>query len=78
MVLCKRPALMISCPQVDTKQRAYETIMQVIKDKTEEGSGSAAVDYYEAARMAYTNGQYMKKYLDSKINDISEINNASD
>lgn len=61
--------------QVDTKQGAYETIMQVIKDRTEEGDGNvAAVDYYEAARIAYTNGQYMKKYLDSKINDIAEIN----
>jgi hypothetical protein len=28
----------------------------------------------EAARIAYTNGQYMRKYLDSKINDIAEIN----
>jgi hypothetical protein len=60
--------------QVDTMQRAYETIMQVIKDKTGNEDGNAAVDYYEAARIAYTNGQYMKKYLDSKINDISEIN----
>jgi hypothetical protein len=58
--------------QVDTIQGAYETIMQVIKDKTEDRG--TAVDYYEAARIAYTNGQYMRKYLDSKINDIAEIN----
>ena len=49
-------------------------MMQVIRDKTEEGNGSAAVDYYEAARIAYANGQYMRKYLDSRINDITEIN----
>jgi hypothetical protein len=49
-------------------------MMQVIRDKTEEGNGSAAVDYYEAARIAYANGQYMRKYLDSRINDIAEIN----
>jgi hypothetical protein len=62
--------------QVDTQLRAYETILQVIKDKTEEGNGDgkAAVNYYEAARIAYIQGQYTRKYLDCKINDIAEIN----
>jgi hypothetical protein len=60
--------------QVDTIQQAYEAIMQVIKDKTDDGDGSAAVDYYEAARIAYIRGQYLRKYLDSEINDIAEIN----
>jgi hypothetical protein len=46
---------------VDDKARAYETIMHVIKDKSEEGKGEGdTVDYYEAARIAYKNGYYMK------------------
>ena len=60
---------------MDTKQRAYEAIVQIIKDKTDNGDGSAMVlDYYEAARIAYTCRQYLRKYLGSEINDIAEIN----
>jgi hypothetical protein len=63
---------------VDDKARAYETIMQVIKDKSEEGKGEGeghTVDYYEAARIAYENGFYMRKYIDSEIKDVErEIN----
>jgi len=47
--------------EVDTQAKAYETIVKVIKDKTEQGQGNgreaaAVVDYYEAARIAYKNG----------------------
>jgi hypothetical protein len=62
---------------VDDKARAYETIMQVIKDKSEEGKGGEGntVDYYEATRIAYKNGYYMRKYIDSEIKDVDrEIN----
>ena len=45
--------------EVDTQAKAYETIVKVIKDKTEQGQ--TAVDYYEA-RIAYKNG-----YLHEKI-----------
>ena len=49
---------------MDDKARGYETIMLVIKDKSEEGSRDGkTVDYYEAARIAYKNGYYMKRLL---------------
>jgi hypothetical protein len=48
--------------------------VKVIKDKTEQGQ-AAVVDYYEAARIAYKNGYYMRKYIDSEIkDDVKEIN----
>jgi hypothetical protein len=53
--------------------------VKVIKDKTEEegqeNGRAAVVDYYEAARIAYKNGYYMRKYIDSEIKDVDkEIN----
>jgi hypothetical protein len=60
--------------------RAYEDILEVINDRTgknEERQGNkttTTIDYYEAARIAYTDREYMKKYLDSEIKDIREIN----
>jgi hypothetical protein len=53
--------------------------VKVIKDKTEEegqeNGRAAVVDYYEAARIAYKNGYYMRKYIDSEIkDDVKEIN----
>jgi hypothetical protein len=60
--------------EVDTMLKAYETILQVIKNKTEEKEGNT-VDYYEAARIAYKNGYYMRKYIDAEIKDVDrEIN----
>jgi hypothetical protein len=51
--------------------RAYEGIIDVIKHRTEKkGNG---INYYEAARIAYTNDQYMQRYIDSET-DIAEIN----
>ena len=42
-----------------------KSILEVINDKTEK-KGYETIDYYEAARIAYTDGQYMRKYIDSK------------
>jgi hypothetical protein len=64
--------------EVDTALKAYETILLVIKDKSEEGKEETegnTVDYYEAARIAYKNGYYMRRFIDSEIKDIErEIN----
>ena len=57
---------------IDDKMNAYESILEVINDRTEK-EGNETIDYYEAARIAYTEEQYMGKYLDSEI-DIAEIN----
>jgi hypothetical protein len=61
--------------EVDTTLKAYETIMQVIKDKSEKKEGNK-VDYYEATRIAYKNGYYMRRFIDSeKVKDVDrEIN----
>ena len=54
--------------------KAYESILEVINDRTEkEKKGNKTIDYYEAVRIAYNDGQYMRKYIDSEI-DITEIN----
>jgi hypothetical protein len=51
--------------------KAYESIIQVIKDRTDgkkkEGEDIKTIDYYEAVRIAYTEGGYMQKYLDTTI-----------
>jgi hypothetical protein len=59
---------------VDDKMKAYESILEVINYRTEKEGNETTIDYYEAARIAYTDGQQMRKYLDSKIRDIVEIN----
>ena len=58
----------------DNMMRAYEDILIVINDRTVKRGGNEIIDYFEAARIAYTNGEYMRKYLDSKIKKITEIN----
>jgi hypothetical protein len=64
--------------RVDDKMKAYESILEVINDSTDKKKKKQAndttIDYYEAVRISYTDGQYMRKYLDSKIRDIAEIN----
>ena len=40
--------------------RAYESIIDVINDRTEK-KGNETIDYYEAARIAYTESEYMQK-----------------
>ena len=39
-----------------------------------EKKGYESIDYYEAVRIAYTDREYMQKYIDSPIKDITEIN----
>jgi hypothetical protein len=59
-----------------TMWKAYQSIMQVIKDRTDNNTGdeSKAIDYYEAVRIAYIESEYMQKYLGTTIKDIKEIN----
>ena len=52
--------------------RAYESIIDVINDRTEK-KGNETIDYYEAVRIAYTESEYMRKHFDSEIKDIAEI-----
>jgi hypothetical protein len=56
--------------------RAYESILEVINEKTDDKKqgNERTIDYYEAVRIAYVNGQYLRKYLDFEIKDIGEIN----
>jgi hypothetical protein len=57
---------------VGIMDRAYESIIDVINDMTNK-KGNDTIDFYEATRVAYTNDQYMQKYVDSEI-DIAELN----
>jgi hypothetical protein len=58
--------------EVDTMLKAYETILLVIKDKSEEGMEEGnPVDYYEAARIAYKNGYYMRRFIDSAASSLA-------
>jgi hypothetical protein len=54
--------------------RAYESIIDVINDRTEKKVNNTTLDYYEAARIAYTESKYMQKHFESVIKDITEIN----
>ena len=55
--------------------RAYESIIDVISDRTEK-KGYDTIDLYEAARVAYTENEYMRKHFDSPkgINNINKDN----
>jgi hypothetical protein len=55
--------------------RAYESIIDVINDRTEK-KGYETIDFYESARIAYTESEYMRKYFDSPkgINDLNKDN----
>jgi hypothetical protein len=57
--------------------RAYESIIDVINDRTEE-KGYETIDFYEAARIAYTESEYMRKHFDSPkgINNLNKDNKA--
>ena len=50
-----------------------KSILEVINYMTEK-KGYESIDYYEAVRIAYTDSEYMRKYIDSAIKDITEIN----
>jgi hypothetical protein len=56
--------------------RAYEEILEVINEKTdkkENESATTTIDYYQAARIAYTDREHMRKYIDRAIS-VEEIN----
>jgi hypothetical protein len=55
--------------------RAYEDILEVINEGTDKKGNESAttIDYYQAARIAYTDREYMRKYIDRAIN-VEEIN----
>jgi hypothetical protein len=57
--------------------KAYESIIDVIYDRTET-NGYETIDFYEAARIAYTESEYMRKYFDSPegINNLNKDNKA--
>jgi hypothetical protein len=44
--------------------RAYESIVDVINDMTEK-KGYETIDFYEAARIAFTKSEYMRKHFDN-------------
>jgi hypothetical protein len=56
--------------------RAYESILDVINDRTEKKGYETTIDYYEAVRIAYTESEYMRKYFDSPkgINNLNKDN----
>jgi hypothetical protein len=62
-----------------TADRAYEDILEVINEKTDKkGNDTTAaitttMDYYEAARIAYIEREYMRKFIEREIN-VEEIN----
>jgi hypothetical protein len=57
--------------------RAYESIIDVIKERTEK-KGYETIDFYEAVRIAYTESEYMRKHFDSPkgINNLNKDNKA--
>jgi hypothetical protein len=56
--------------------RAYESIIDVINDRTGKKGYETTIDFYEAARITYTQSEYMRKYLDSPkgINNLNKDN----
>jgi hypothetical protein len=57
-------------------QRAYEDILEVINEKTfnkKNETATTTIDYYEAAKIAYIEWAYLKKFIDREI-DIEKIN----
>ena len=50
----------------DDKIRAYESILEVINDRTEtKGKTQNTIDYYEAVRIAYMNGNTCENTFDT-------------
>jgi hypothetical protein len=60
-------------------QRAYEDILEVINERTDKKGNdtttaiTTTIDYYKAARIAYTDREYMRKFIEREIN-VEEIN----
>ncbi|CAN5298585.1 hypothetical protein BH18THE2_BH18THE2_43800 [soil metagenome] len=61
----------------DVMDRAYESILDVINDRTEK-KGYETIDYYEAVSIAYTESEYIRKHFDSPkgINNLKKDNKA--
>ena len=60
----------------DVMERAYESILEVINDRTEKKGYGTTIDYYEAARIAFTKSEYMRKHFDNPkgINNLNKDN----
>jgi hypothetical protein len=58
--------------------RAYESIIDVINNRTGKKGCETTIDYYKAARIAYTESEYMRKHFDSPkgINSLNKDNKA--
>jgi hypothetical protein len=58
--------------------RAYESIIDVINDRTETNGYETTIDFYEAVRIAYTESENMQKHFDSPkgINNLNKDNKA--
>jgi hypothetical protein len=54
------------------KDRAYESIIDVIKDRTEKKRKE--IDYYEAIKITLIESEYMQMHFGSLIKDTTEIN----
>src|SRR5918996_5081679 len=57
-------------------QRAYEDILEIINERTFDRTSNTAtttIAFYEAARIAYTDREYMRKFIECEIN-VEEIN----
>jgi hypothetical protein len=62
------PCYLKACPTI----LVGNIIIDVINDRTDKKNGDETINFYEAARIAYTDGQYMRKYIDSEIADINK------
>jgi hypothetical protein len=51
----------------------FPDILEVINEKTDKKGNDVTVDYYEVARIAYTDREHMRKFIDREIN-VEEIN----
>ena len=49
------------------------SMIRLIRKETE-----TTIDFYEAVRIAYTDNEYMRKYIDSRTKNIEEINKRLD
>ena len=56
------------------RDRAYEDILEVINDRTVKRGGNETIDYFEAARIALIESEYMQKYFDPAIKNTIQIN----
>jgi hypothetical protein len=54
--------------------RAYEDILEVINGRTEKKGYETTIDFYDAARIAYTESEYIRKHFDPVIRNTTQIN----